>query len=172
MEKADDYADKTLAAYRLGIKAGGSIRGGTFNDFAGIGFRLDLQLKSDVDVRLESDPASSTIVVHIPAAHSDEEGGLSTMTSSNGLQTVYIPLSYADVSEVAGLLVKDSSINSLDGFTPQSPFAAPTPNPNGSSSSSSSNPKAPTYVTIPTANIMTNGSTNTSRSIAASTPSC
>jgi len=27
MEKADDYADKTLAAYRLGIKAGGSIRG-------------------------------------------------------------------------------------------------------------------------------------------------
>ncbi len=27
MEKAGDYADKTLAAYRLGIKAGGSIRG-------------------------------------------------------------------------------------------------------------------------------------------------
>jgi hypothetical protein len=27
MEKPDNYADKTLAAYRLGIKAGGSIRG-------------------------------------------------------------------------------------------------------------------------------------------------
>jgi hypothetical protein len=29
MEKAEDYAEKTLAAYRLGIKAGGSIRGVT-----------------------------------------------------------------------------------------------------------------------------------------------
>jgi hypothetical protein len=27
MEKAPDYAEKTLAAYRLGMKAGGSIRG-------------------------------------------------------------------------------------------------------------------------------------------------
>ena len=27
MEKADNYADKTLAAYKLGIKAGGAIRG-------------------------------------------------------------------------------------------------------------------------------------------------
>ena len=27
MEKADNYAEKTLAAYKLGIKAGGSIRG-------------------------------------------------------------------------------------------------------------------------------------------------
>jgi hypothetical protein len=26
-EKADNYAEKTLAAYRLGMKAGGSIRG-------------------------------------------------------------------------------------------------------------------------------------------------
>lgn len=27
MEKPEDYAEKTLAAYRLGMKAGGSIRG-------------------------------------------------------------------------------------------------------------------------------------------------
>ena len=27
MEKADNYADKTLAAYKLGIKAGGAISG-------------------------------------------------------------------------------------------------------------------------------------------------
>jgi type II secretory pathway component GspD/PulD (secretin) len=137
------------------VAAGGSIRGGSLNDFAGIGFRLDLALHGDVAVRLESDPEEHTIVVHIPALHSDVESTIDTTISANGMQTVYVPLSYADVSEVAGILVKDASVNSLDGFTPQSPFAAPTPNPNSSSSMGGANTKAPTYVTIPTANIMT-----------------
>ncbi|MDE2571315.1 MAG: type II secretion system protein GspD [bacterium] len=59
------------------------------------------------------------------------------------------------MSEVAGLLVKGAAVNSLDGFTPQSPFAAPTPYPNSLSGIAAVNPKAPTYVTIPAANIMT-----------------
>ncbi len=138
------------------IPPGGEIRAGSFNDFAGIGFRLDLVLTKSVPVRVESVPGSHVVIVHVPAAHSDLESQAGPPpTVINGQQTVYVPLSFADVSEVAGILVKDSAVTSLDGFTPQSPFAAPTPNPNSGGSNSGPNTKTPTYVTLPTANIMT-----------------
>ncbi|MDQ2991589.1 MAG: hypothetical protein M3R30_02055 [Candidatus Eremiobacteraeota bacterium] len=137
------------------VPPGGEIRSGTFSDFAGIGFRLDLLLVKSVPVRVESTPGTNVVIVHVSAAHSDVEASASgPVQTFNGMQTVYVPLSFADVSEVAGILVKDSTVSSLDGFTPLSPFAAPTPNPNSSGSSGPST-KTPTYVTLPTANIMT-----------------
>ena len=136
------------------IPPGGEVRGGAFSDFAGVGFRLDLTLKQKVDVRTETLPGARTIVVHVAAAHSDDEAKVSQPSPTAPTQTVVVPLSYADVGEVAGILVKESPVTSLDGFSPQSPFAAPTPNPNGGSSGYAS-PKTPTYVTLPTANIMT-----------------
>lgn len=137
------------------IPPGGDIKGGAFNDFAGIGFRLDLSLRQKVALRVETLPGARTIVVHVPAAHSDAEAAVPEPAQTGAMQTVFIPLSYADVSEVAGLLVKDSGVTTLDSFTPQSPFAAPTPNPNSSSSGYGAAAKSPTYVTLPTANIMT-----------------
>jgi general secretion pathway protein D len=137
------------------IARGGEILGGAFSTFVGIGFRLDLAMRSMVNVTTETIGASA-VVIHVPAAHSDVEETLSREQPNNdAVQIAYVPLNYADVSEVAGILVKDASVPSLDGFTPQSPFAAPTPNSSMSSSSSGVNPKTPTYVTIPTAAIMT-----------------
>jgi len=138
------------------IPPGGEVKGGAFSDFAGVGFRLDLALKQHVAVRAETLPGARTIVVHIAAAHSDAEARASEPAPASAMQSVYVPLSYADVGEVAGILVKDSTVTSLDGFSPQSPFAAPTPNPNGGGGGGGgASPKTPTYVTLPAANIMT-----------------
>ncbi len=141
----------------VSIAPSGEIISGKFNSFAAIGLRLDLLLRNRVRVTQEIASGGDTVVLHIAAPHSDLESSLDIGVIDRGnSQTVFIPLSYADVSEVAGLLVKGASIASLDGFTPQSPFAAPTPNPNSNSGSSSSGgARTPTYVTLPTAAIMT-----------------
>jgi len=143
---------------KIHVSPAGQIVAGAFATFASIGFRLDLQLRRAVPIRVETPPGSNTIVIHVPAQNSDLESKVAApAVTATGLQTVYVPLSYADVSEVAGLLVKGATVPSLDGFTPQSPFAAPTPNSSysGGGSGGAVSGRTPTYVTLPTANIMT-----------------
>lgn len=147
----------------LAINHTGEIQQGNFAGFAGIGMRLDLSLRdSALRVTTQSFPHTSVVLVHVPAPRSDNEA-LETepLRAQGSEQTAFIPLSFADVSEVAGILVKGAQVSPLDNFNPQSPFAAPTPNPNGSSSGGGSytNGRAPTYVTIPAATILANKDT-------------
>ncbi len=117
--------------------------------FAGVGLLVDIRLKNDVVPRV--DTVGSRIVVHIPAYRSDQEAHLPgpVTTSAEGIKI--IPLSYADVSEVAGLIKSGVTVPSVDNFRAQSPFAQPTPSSSMSSSSSySSSSAAPSYVTLPT----------------------
>ncbi len=116
--------------------------------FAGVGLLVDIRLKNDVIPRV--DTVGSRIVVHIPAYRSDQEAHLPgpVTTSAEGIKV--IPLSYADVSEIAGLIKGGVTVPSVDHFRAQSPFAQPTPNSSISSSSSSSTNTAPSYVTLPT----------------------
>jgi general secretion pathway protein D len=87
---------------------------------------LSLHLSSAVPVRVL--PAAGFIVVDVPTAPnkapSDDESDDNTPTqapSSTGLGQVteVIPLKYADVSEVAGVLVQGSNVASNDNFNPQ-----------------------------------------------------
>jgi general secretion pathway protein D len=112
---------------------------------------IDLYFARPLDVRIESvtheilvDIAAPARFLAAPVPQYVEHG--------NALVTVVIPLSYADVGEIAGVLAKGSTVVS-DGFTPRSPFAPPdVPRDSSSSSSSSSNATLtiPRYVTIPT----------------------
>jgi general secretion pathway protein D len=140
----------------------GEIEHGNFNGFAGIGIRLDLQLRdSPLRLTTQSFPHTHVVIVHVPALHTDNEA-LETepLRAQGDEQTAFIPLSYADVSEVAGILVKGAQVSPLDNFNPQSPFAAPTPNPGGGSMGDRyTNTRAPTYVTIPAATILSNKDT-------------
>lgn len=145
-----------------GIDHTGEIQAGTFSGFAGIGMRLDLELRKNVKVTTQSFPHMGVVLVHVPGPRSDNEA-LETqpLTAQFGERTAFIPLSYADVSEVAGILVKGATVSPLDNFNPQSPFVAPTPSGNysGSSSSSTQNQRAPALVSIPAATILANKDT-------------
>lgn len=140
----------------------GDIESGVFHGFAGIGMRLDLALRRQVRITTQSFPHMHVVLVHVPGMRSDNEA-LETepLREQGSEQTAFIPLSFADVSEVAGILVKGAAVAPLDNFNPQSPFAAPTPNPNYSSSSSSmqASQRAPTLVSIPAAAILANKDT-------------
>ncbi|HVA28892.1 MAG TPA: hypothetical protein VNF68_11970 [Candidatus Baltobacteraceae bacterium] len=127
----------------------GEILSAKIAPFVGIGLLVDIRLKNDVIPRV--DTMGSRIVVHIPAYRSDQEAHLPgpVPTSAEGIKV--IPLSYADVSEVAGLIKSGVTVPSVDNFRAQSPFAQPTPSSSMSSSSSySSSSAAPSYVTLPT----------------------
>ncbi len=127
----------------------GEILSAKIAPFAGVGLLIDLSLKNDVTPRAES--RGSRLIVHIPAFHSDLEAhGTSVRAATNDGVTI-IPLSYADVSEVAGLVRSGVTVPSVEDFSAQSPFAAPTP-ASSSSSSYGSPPtaNAPSYVTLPT----------------------
>ncbi len=128
----------------------GAIKSGTIAPFLNLGLVVDLHLVADVRVRTETD--GTRIVVHIPAKNSDEESHLTAVTQTQAQGVEIIPLSFADVGEVAGLLKSTALVPSVDNFTAQSPFAQPTPNPNigGSSSSSQQTITSPSYVTLPT----------------------
>jgi len=128
----------------------GAIKSGKIAPFLNLGLVVDLHLLADVRVRVETE--GTRIVVHIPAKNSDEESHLTAVTQTQAQGVEIIPLSFADVSEVAGLLKSTATVASVDNFTAQSPFAQPTPNPNsnGSSSSSQQTITSPTYVTLPT----------------------
>ncbi|MGD0968313.1 MAG: hypothetical protein ABR949_08520 [Candidatus Aquilonibacter sp.] len=128
----------------------GVIRKGLIAPFAGVGLVVNLTLSDDVRPTVDSD--GNRMVVHIPAPSSNEEAHLPSPIVQGAEGVKIIPLSYADVSEIAGLFKAGVAIPSADLFNPQSPFAAPTPNPNSSGGSSSSTPvaAAPQYVTMPT----------------------
>lgn len=138
----------------------GDIESGVFSGFAGIGMRLDLSLRRQVRITTQSFPHMHVVLVHVPGPRSDDEA-LETepLREQGSEQTAFIPLNFADVSEVAGILVKGATVTPLDNFNPVSPFAAPTPNPNMSSSSSQPNTRAPTLVSIPAAAILANKDT-------------
>ncbi len=87
---------------------------------------LSLHLASAVPVRVV--PAAGFIVVEVPngPAHptSDDDSDESTPAASPastglGQVTEVIPLKYADVSEVAGVLVQGANVASNDNFNPQ-----------------------------------------------------
>lgn len=146
------------AHYAIGDE--GDIESGVFSGFAGIGMRLDLALRQQVRVTTQSFPHMRVILVHVPGRRSDNEAlETQALRTQESEQTAFIPLSFADVSEVAGILVKGAAVSPLDNFNPQSPFAAPTPNPNSSSSSSQMNQRAPALVSIPAAAILANKDT-------------
>lgn len=140
------------------VEHSGEIESGIFSGFAGIGMRLDLALRRPVKVTTQSFPHMGVVLVHVPGPRSDNEALETEPLRMQGTeQTAFIPLSFADVSEVAGILVKGAAVSPLDNFNPQSPFAAPTPNSNYSSSSNSQmNQRAPTLVSIPAAAILAN----------------
>lgn len=146
------------AHYSIGEE--GDIESGVFHGFAGIGLRLDLALRRQAHITTQSFPHMHMVLVHVPGLRSDNEA-LETepLREQSSETTAFIPLSFADVSEVAGILVKGASVSPLDNFNPQSPFAAPTPNPNSSSSGPAASQRAPTYVTIPAAAILANKDT-------------
>ena len=140
----------------------GELAEGSFAGFAGIGLRLDLRLRDRVPVRIQ--PQGNTLIVHIPALLSDHEAGTSspvariatpapTRSPSAARITVMLKLSYADVSEVAGALVKGAVVPSTDVFTAQSPFSPPTTSSSYGSGNAGTRdvppPPTPTYVTIP-----------------------
>ncbi len=126
----------------------GEIASAKIAPFAGVGLLVDLRLKTDVTPRAES--AGSRIVVHIPAYRSDLEAHLPGPVPAAASGVKIIPLSYADVSEVAGLIKGGIAVPSVDNFSAQSPFAQPTPNSSMSSSSPTQNSQTPSYVTLPT----------------------
>ena len=137
------------------IAPGGTMKGGSISAFAHIGLLVDLQLTKDVRPHTES--FGNRVIVHIPAGASDEEAHVVVATQAHAQGVTIIRLSYADVSEVAGLIKGGVVVPSVDQFTATSPFAPPTPPPNSSFSSSSSQGatnQTPTYVTIPTGSLI------------------
>lgn len=153
---------QTAPGAHYSLQHEGDIETGVFNGFAGIGMRLDLALRRPARITTQSFPHMGVVLVHVPGPRSDNEAlETQALRAQQGKQTAFIPLSFADVSEVAGILVKGAAVTPLDNFNPQSPFAAPTPNPNYSSSSSSSamSNRAPTLVSIPAAAILANKDT-------------
>ncbi len=131
------------------ITPAGEITRGTITPFAGVGLVVNLSLKSDV--RAHAETIGSRIVVHIPAPGSDEEAHLPGPIPLSAEGVKVIPLSYADVSEIAGLLKGGVQVPSVDQFRAQSPFAqTPSTSSSSSSSSGSSGGNVPSYVTLPT----------------------
>ncbi len=146
-----------VGVYNLGSVARtfrnvGVIRSASFDRFANVGTILHLTLVRGSSVRLEDH--GSELVVRIASPSGDEEAQSSAAAgepmTGNGVRTVFVPLSFADVSEVAGVLVKGAVVPSADAFNAQSPFVAPTPDTSRSSSSSmQAQPAGPSYVSIP-----------------------
>ena len=129
----------------------GVIRSASFDQFANVGTVLQLTLVKGSSVRLTD--RASELEVRIASPHGDEEAAAAPAADEqlmgNDVRTVFVPLSFADVSEVAGVLVKGAVVPSADAFNAQSPFVAPTPDPRLSSSSMQTQPVGPSYVSIP-----------------------
>ena len=144
-----------LADIRLG-----EVSRGRFAMFAGVGMRLDLAVHDEVNVRTEA--VGNSVFIHIPAKYSDRETAFMPATPAhvavapapiaapaNGIVTAVVPLSYADVSEVAGALVKGAVVPSNDVFTATSPFASLT-----TPAASADQTRPPAYVSIPAATLL------------------
>lgn len=131
--------------------------------FAAVGLRLDFDLVRAVKIRTES--TGNVMIVHVPSVKGDEEALFEAANTSrkeeraalppSAIRTVVVPLNFAEVSEVAGLLVQGATVSSEDNFTAQSPFNTPPPTQSFSSSSYGPPPNAaPSYVTIPTGSLL------------------
>jgi len=134
--------------------------------FAAVGLRVDFTLLRPVKIRTEIE--GNALIIHVPSVKGDEEAAFEQQAaqrkayinslSPDAIRTVYVPLNFAEVSEVAGLLVKGATVGSEDMFNAQSPFAAPPPSSSSgssfSSSSSAPTAAAPSYVTIPAGTIL------------------
>ncbi len=127
--------------------------------FAAVGLRLDFLLTRPVKIRTEAE--RNVLLVHVPSVKGDEEAAFNEQQSRreaeraslspNAIRTVVVRLNFAEVSEIAGLLVKGAVVSSGDNFTAQSPFSSPPPTSMSSSSSMGAPVAAsPSYVTIPT----------------------
>jgi general secretion pathway protein D len=132
------------------IAPGGAILRGSVSAYAHIGLVIDLDLTNDLRPRTET--LGNRVIVHIPAASSDEEAHVQVSPQISQAEGVtIIRLSYADVSEIAGLIKSGVVVPSVDQFTAQSPFLPPTPPPNSSSSfSSQAANSTPSYAALPT----------------------
>jgi general secretion pathway protein D len=144
----------------------GTVASVEINTFAAVGLRVDLELKRPVKIRTQIE--GNALLIHVPSVVGDEEAAFEqkvaerkayiTALPDSAIRTVYVPLNFAEVSEVAGLLVKGAVVINGDTFTAQSPFATQTTGSSSGSSSysSSSAPTgaAPTYVGIPAAQIL------------------
>jgi general secretion pathway protein D len=132
--------------------------------FAAVGLRLDFDLVRAVKIRTEDE--GNVMIVHVPSVKGDDEAlfeaanrereAAHAALSPSAIRTVVVPLNFAEVSEVAGLLVQGAVVSSGDYFTAQSPFNTPPPTSQSYSSSSYGPPPnaAPSYVTIPTASLL------------------
>ncbi len=138
------------------VSGHGEITQGTFAGFAGIGMRLDLRTRDRITVRTET--AGNEVIVHVPARRSDHEApppplpvAAAPLPTANpaAFVTEMVRLSYADVSEIAGALVKGAAVPSNDVFNVGSPFVPP-PAAAGSTTATA----MPTYVSIPTATLL------------------
>jgi general secretion pathway protein D len=138
------------------IAPGGAIVRGNIAAYAHIGLVVDLDLTNDLRPRTETH--GSRVIVHIPAASSDEEAHVKVAQQiSQAPGVTIVRLSYADVSEIAGLIKNGIVVPSVDQFTAQSPFTPPTPPPNSSfSGSSGSQPTiaTPSYAALPTGSLI------------------
>ena len=137
------------------IAPGGAIKGGSISAFAHVGLLVDLQLTKDIRPRTEIQ--GNRVIVHIPNGDNDEEAHVSVAQISQAEGVTIIRLSYADVSEVAGLIKGGVLVPSVDQFTAQSPFTPPTPPPNSSFSSSSGGQPTfatPSYAALPTGSLI------------------
>jgi general secretion pathway protein D len=133
------------------IAQGGTIKSGSIASFAHIGLVVNLELTRDVRPRTET--IGNRVIVHVPDGSSDEEAHVTINPLARAQGVTIVRLSYADVSEIAGLIKSGVVVPSVDFFTAQSPFVAPTPASGSSYSSSSSSQvtnATPTYVTLPT----------------------
>ncbi len=129
----------------------GTISGGKIGPFAGVGLVVDVALNADVRPRGET--VGSRLIFHFPSKKGDEEAHLQIAAVQEAPGVKMIRLSYADVSEIAGLIKNGVAVPSVDQFTAQSPFAQATPasgSYSSSSSASSSVGQTPNYVTLPT----------------------
>lgn len=135
-------------AERLPVDFGGSgeVRAASIRPFAHIGIVVELHLKDDVLPHV--DVNGRQLVVHVPGSKSDHEQELALTGTRRAEGDVIVPLSFADVSEIAGLIKAGAEVPSVDQFAATSPFAAPTANPSGSTGSTSG--AGPSYVTLPT----------------------
>lgn len=144
----------------------GTVASFEISTFAAVGLRIDLELKRAVKIKTQIE--GNSLLIHVPSVHGDEEAAFEQQAARRKLliaalpddvvRTMYVPLNFAEVSEVAGLLSKGAVVGSEDAFTAQSPFATQTTSSSSGSSSynSSSAPAgaAPTYVGIPASQIL------------------
>ncbi|MDP9019066.1 MAG: hypothetical protein M3N19_12200 [Candidatus Eremiobacteraeota bacterium] len=137
-------------APQLPVTFGGSgeVRSGSIRPFAHQGIVVELQLLNDVRPRVEVN--GHELIVHIPGPSGDHEAEFALTGTRRTEGQVIIPLSFADASEIAGLIKAGAQVPSVDQFSATSPFAARTVPSTESGNGSAALGSTPSYVTLPT----------------------